>query len=217
MKFLVVDDHAIVRKGIIELLRAEFSSAEIVEAFNGAEALIKVKDSIWDLILLDISMPVKNGIETLKQLRLESVRAPILMLSMQPEEQYAIWVLKEGASGFINKENTTEELIIAVRKVISGKKYISAAMIKKLELADNLLNPSGVDSLSDREMQVLKMIASGKTVTDIATEISLKITTISTYRAHLLEKLHLTTNAELIRFALDNGLPEQGLKEQSPL
>lgn len=209
MKFLVVDDHAIVRKGVVELLRAEFMSADIVEAGNGAEALLKVKDTIWDLILLDISMPVKNGIETLRQLRHEGVRAPILMLSMQPEEQYSLWVIKEGASGFINKENTTEELILAVRKVISGKKYISEAMVKKLELAEDHMKTSGIESLSDREMQVLKLIAAGKTVTDIATEISLKTTTVSTYRAHILEKLHLSTNAELIRFASDYGLYEE--------
>ena len=208
IKILIADDHAILRKGLIELLREEFPSAEMVEVTNGTDVIDKVREIIFDLILLDISMPGKNGIETLKQLRIEGIKAPILVLSMQPEEQYAIRVLKAGGSGFVNKNNTTEELIIAVNKTLSGKKYISATIAELL--AENMNNDGSINSaheqLSDREMQVLQLIASGKTVSEIAEIIYLSVNTVSTYRARILEKLSLHNNAELTRYSLDNGL-----------
>ncbi|MDB5226725.1 MAG: response regulator transcription factor [Bacteroidota bacterium] len=206
MKILIADDHAIVRQGVMELLRTEFVSTEIHEASHGGEALDKIKDGIWDIILLDISMPVKNGIETLKQLRAKGIKAPVLMLSMQPEDQYALRALKAGASGFVNKASATDELISAVHVVLSGRKYISAGLTKRLGIVHDASGSFSHEDLSDREMQVLQLIASGKTVTEIAVEVSLGITTISTYRAHILEKLQLTTNAELVRYAVSNGL-----------
>lgn len=208
LKILIADDHAIVRKGLVELLHEEFFSAEIQEVTNGIDAIEKVRGRIWDLILLDISMPGKNGIETLKQLRSEGIKTPILILSMQPEEQYAIRVLKAGGSGFVNKNNTTEELIIAVHKVLSGRKYISAPIAEMLaENMNGFSNSNPInEQLSDREMQVLQLIASGKTVSEIAEEIFLSVNTVSTYRARILEKLSLSNNAELTRYAMDNGL-----------
>jgi DNA-binding NarL/FixJ family response regulator len=207
MKILIADDHAIVRKGIIELLREEFSDAEVIEASNSIETIDKLRKDNFDLILLDISMPGRNGLETLKQLRADGVKSPILMLSMHSEEQYAVRVLKAGASGFVKKDCATEELIKAVHKVMSGKKYISATTSEKLaeSMYDNGDSPSH-ESLSDRELQVLQLIASGKTVSDIALEISLSVNTISTYRTRILEKLQLNNNAEITRYAIDHGL-----------
>lgn len=207
MKILIADDHAIVRKGIIELLKEEYSDAVVAEASNSLETIEKLRKEKFDLILLDISMPGRNGLETLKQLRADGVQSPILMLSMHSEEQYAVRVLKAGASGFVKKDCATDELIKAVNKVMSSKKYISAATSEKLaeSMYDNGNEPSH-DLLSDRELQVLQLIASGKTVSEIANEICLSVNTISTYRARILEKLQLNNNAELTRYAIDHAL-----------
>lgn len=205
MNFLIADDHAIVRKGLAQMLREEFSGAEITEAGNGNVILEIADKQHWDLILLDISMPGRNGIEILKQLRANGVKTPILILSMHPEDQFAVRVLKAGASGFLNKESATEELIAAVKKVLSGRKYVSDAVADRL--AETTGDPKPIhEILSDREMQVLQSIASGKTVSEIADEISLSVNTISTYRTRVLEKLGLKNNAELTRFAIDNHL-----------
>lgn len=207
MRVLIADDHAIVRKGLAHLIREEFQGAEISEASNGGEVLEKVKEGIWDVILIDISMPGRSGLDTLKQIRDFEIKAPVLVISMHPEDQYATRVLKAGASGFLNKDTATEELITAIHKVLSGKKYISASLAEKLaEGLDNSGTKAINELLSDREMQVLQLIASGKTVGAIAEEISLSVNTISTYRARILEKLNLNNNAELMRCALDNGL-----------
>ena len=204
MKFLVADDHAIVRKGLVQILHEEFPEAEVTEVSNSNKVLEEVSRQTWDVILLDISMPGRNGIETLKQIRANGIKAPILMLSMHPEDQYAVRVLKAGASGFLNKESATEELLVAVRKVLSGRKYISSAVAEKL--AETTGEKNAHELLSDREMQVLQHIASGKTVSEIAEEIALSVNTISTYRTRILEKLDLNNNAELTRYALDNNL-----------
>ncbi len=207
MNILIADDHAIVRKGLVQLLREEFHFATITEAANSAEVAEKAKGVIWDVILLDISMPGRNGLDVLKQLRADGVKAPVLMLSMHPEDQYALRVLKAGASGFLNKDSATEELIAAVHRVLSGKKYISASLAEKL--ADSMGDTSGRPAhelLSDRELQVLQLIAAGKQVSEIADTISLSVNTISTYRTRILEKLSLANNAEITRYAIDNKL-----------
>ncbi|HLP10908.1 MAG TPA: response regulator transcription factor [Flavobacteriales bacterium] len=204
MKFLIADDHAIVRKGLVELLCEEFPEAEITEVANSSEVFNALGKQIWDVILLDISMPGKNGIEILKQVRANGIKAPVLMISMHPEKQYAIRALKSGASGFLNKESATDELLAAVRIVLSGKKYVSISLAQ--QLADGLGAKQGHEMLSDREMQVLQLIASGKLVSEIAEEISLSVNTISTYRARILEKLNLNNNSELTIYALDNKL-----------
>ncbi|SRR5258706_11024434 len=207
MKFLIADDHAIVRKGIVQLLREEFTMSEIKEVTNGNAVLEEARKQLWDAILLDISMPGRSGIEVVKQIRTNGVKTPILVVSMYPEEQYAIRALKAGASGFLSKESANEELLAAVHKILSGKKYISPS------IADKLVDAVGVpgeiptlELLTDREMQVLQLIASGKTVSGIAEEISLSVNTISTYRTRILEKLSLTNNAELTRYAIDHKL-----------
>ena len=207
MRFLIADDHAIVRKGLVQMLRDEFHCVAVIEVSNGIEALEQTRKKRWDLILLDISMPGRNGIDTLKQIRSDGVKTPVLMLSMHSEEQYAVRALKAGASGFVNKESATEELLVAVRKVLSGKKYITASIAEKLAdiLGGDEVRPVH-EMLSDREMQVLQSIAAGKTISTIAVEVSLSINTISTYRRRILIKLGLENNSELTRFALDNNL-----------
>lgn len=204
IKFLIADDHAIVRKGLVQILREEFSKAEITEVASSSQVMDEVDRQSWDVILLDISMPGRNGIETLKQIRTNGVRTPILMLSMHPEDQYALRALKAGASGFLNKETAPEELLAAVRLLLSGRKYITPSVAEKL--TETISEKNAHELLSDREMQVLQRIASGKTVSEIAVEIALSVNTISTYRTRILEKLNLNNNAELTRYALDNNL-----------
>ncbi|MGZ3864448.1 MAG: response regulator [Bacteroidia bacterium] len=207
MKILIADDHAIVRKGLTQVLREEFPDVEITEAANGQEVIDVVQKKIWDCILIDISMPGRNGLELLKQIRDFGIKAPVLVITMHSEEQYAVRVLKAGAAGFLNKDTAMDELISAIHKVLSGKKYISASLAEKLaEGFDIHASKPANELLSDREMQVLHMLASGKTVGVIAEEISLSVNTISTYRTRILEKLGLSNNAELMRYALDNGL-----------
>ena len=207
MKFLVADDHAIVRKGLVQILSDEFPAAVIKEVSNSHEVMEEVGKETWNVILLDISMPGRNGIETLKQIRAEGIKIPVLMLSMYSEEQYAVRVLKAGASGFLNKETATEELLEAVHKVLSGRKYITPSVAEKLidTLSEREEKPT-YELLSDREMQVLQYIAAGNTVSEIAEEVSLSVNTISTYRSRILDKLNLNNNAEITRYAIDNNL-----------
>lgn len=207
MNILIADDHAIVRRGLVELLRENFPAALIIEANSSTDALEKVKGKVWDIIMLDISMPGRNGVDVLKQLRADGIKAPILMLSIHSEEQYAIRVLKAGASGFLNKDSATEELILAIRKVLSGKKYITDTLAEKLatnSLGD--LDKPIHELLSDREMQVFQLLANGNSVSEIADNIALSVNTISTYRSRILDKLCLNNNVEITRYALDNGL-----------
>ena len=178
MKVIIADDHAIVRKGLVGILKNSFPSLKIDEVTNGMDVIQKVHaNPEWDLILMDISMPGMNGIETVKQLKSEGCKIPILILSMQPEEQYAVRVLKAGAAGFIKKDSSTDELIQAIQKVLSGRKYISAAVAEKLAeaMTDHGGNVILHEQLSDREMQVLQLIASGKTAGCEKTSFSGKI------------------------------------------
>lgn len=207
MNVLIADDHAILRKGLIEILKDAYPSLRHYEASNGAETLHIARKYHLDLILLDISMPGKSGLETLKQIRTEGIQTPILILSVQPEDQYAVRVLRAGASGYLNKDSAPEKLLTAIDQILMGKKYIS------IEVASHLAQSFSVNSdkdlyetLSDREFQVLKLIASGKTVSQIAIDISLTVNTISTYRSRILDKLHLKNNAELTKYAIENNL-----------
>jgi DNA-binding NarL/FixJ family response regulator len=179
------------------------------EASNGHEVLTKVMKHDYSVILLDISMPGKSGLDVLKELKNERPKLPVLILSMYPEEQYAVRVLRAGASGYLTKEGAPEELIYAIRKVVQGKKYVSASLAEKLvfDLDGDSQKPLH-ESLSDREFQVLCMIASGKTVSDISEELALSVKTISTYRTRLLEKMKMKNNAELTHYAVQNRLVE---------
>lgn len=207
INILIADDHAIVRKGLIQIINENFSQPYIFEANNSAEINAVIKEYSWDIILLDISMPGRNGIDILKQLRLDGIKAPILMLSMHSEDQYAIRVLKAGASGFVNKNSATTELIQAMQKVLSGKKYISEIVANQLLDMPNILSDKPLfQQLSDREMQVFELLAKGKTISEIAHEISLSANTISTYRSRIFEKLGLNNHADLIKYAIEIDL-----------
>lgn len=206
MKALIADDHPIVRKGIIQLLKDAFPDILTEEVNSGIEAVKRINQEKWDLIILDISMPGRNGIDVLKHSRNSGVKTPILILSMQAEEHYALRTLKAGASGYVSKESAGDELVKAVEKVMKGKKYISPKVTEIL--AENLGEEPEIihEKLSDREMEVMMQIASGKTVSDIASELNLSVSTVSTYRLRILEKLHLHNNAEILRYVFENGM-----------
>ena len=204
LRILIADDHAIVRKGLALLLCEKYPTSQVKEVPGGNEVLEEIIKQIWDTILLDISMPGRNGIETLKQIRTNGNKTPVLMLSMHPEEQYAIRVLKAGASGFVNKASAAEELLAAVSEILEGRKYITPYIAQKL--ANSPGDKPDHELLSDREMQILQLIASGKTISEIARELVLSVNTISTYRTRILEKLGLHNSAEMTRYALDNNL-----------
>ena len=206
---LIADDHAIVRQGLRQILSETDDLVVAGEADDGVEALQLARQQEWDVFLLDVSMPNRNGIDTLKQLKKEYPRLPVLILSMHPEEQYAVRALKAGASGYLTKQSAPEQLVTAIRQVAAGLKYISAALAQ--ELANHVGEEHEAqphDTLSDREYQTLTMIASGKTVSDIARELSLSVKTVSEYRARLLVKMKLKNSAELTHYAIKNQLVE---------
>ncbi len=209
IRVLIADDHAIVRQGLRQILSDTPDLTVAGEAENGVQAVQMVRSGDWDVVLMDVSMPDRNGIDALKLIKKEHPRLPVLILSMYPEEQYAIRALKAGAAGYLTKQSAPELLVTAVRQGASGKKYVSPS------LAEELANAIGDDSerpphekLSDREYQTLCMIASGKTPTEIAEALNLSVKTVSVYRARLLEKMNLRNNAELTHYGLKHGLAE---------
>ncbi len=207
MKILIADDHELVRSGLARIIAEEFSSCTIHEAENGLQAEKMARSGKWDLIISDMSMPDKTGLDVLKQLRSEAIKIPVLILSIHPENQYALRVLKAGGNGYITKDCPRAEFINAVKIILSGKKYISANVAEKLASRfDDEINKEQHELISDRELQVLKLIASGKTVSEIADELALSIATISTYRHRLLEKMNFKNNAELTHYAITNHL-----------
>jgi DNA-binding NarL/FixJ family response regulator len=209
IKILIADDHPIVRQGFKQVLQDTADLVVADEAGNGQEVIGLVSKKDYDVILLDISMPGKNGLEVLKELKVLNPKIPVLILSIYPEEQYAIRALKAGASGYLTKASAPEELISAIRKVSRGGKYISSSLAEKI--AYELDGDSGKaphETLSDREYQILLMIASGKTVSDIAGEMCLSVKTVSTYRSRIIDKMKLKNNAELTTYAIRNKLVE---------
>ena len=207
IRILIGDDHAIVREGLKQILAETSDMAVAGEAANGQEVLEQVSKNDWDLLLLDIAMPGRAGMDILKQLRSERPELPVLMLSMYPEEQYAVRALKAGASGYLTKESAPEELIAAIRKVSQGGKYVSSSLAEKLAVYLETDHEKPVhELLSDREYQVMAMIASGKTVKQIADELSLSVKTISTYRSRTLRKMEMKNNAEITYYAIKHAL-----------
>lgn len=207
MRMLIADDHAVFRRGLKETIGEAFPKVVFSEAKSAQETLEHARARDWDIVILDISMPGKSGLDILSDLRRLRPRLPILVLSMHPEEQYARRALKAGASGYLTKESVPEELKLAVRKLVAGGRYVSATLAEKL--AHDLGKGADVpvhEMLSDREFQVLRMIAAGKTIKQIADEIGLSVKTVSTYRARILEKTGLKTTAELIRYAFQAQL-----------
>ncbi|MFA5629244.1 MAG: response regulator transcription factor [Dehalococcoidales bacterium] len=207
MKVLITDDHPIVRQGLKQLLKETYESIVIDEAGNGTEALDKIKDQKYDIVLLDIAMPGLNGLEVLKEVRKFDKALPILIISIYPEDQYALRCLKAGASGYLTKDTAFDELTLAVERILSGKKFISPSLADKLAQHLNQGAPKlPHELLSDREDQVMRYIASGKTATEIAAELNLSVKTINTYRNRILKKMQIKNSAELIRYAVQNQL-----------
>ena len=206
-RILVADDHAVVRRGIKEMLADASDTFHVEEAGTAPEVLDRVGAEAWDLLILDLNLPGRGGLDLLADIRRDRPRLPVLVLSMYPEDQFAMRALRAGASGYVTKESAAEELITAVNKIVKGGRYVSAALAERMAVS---LGPESDrpphEALSDREFQVLRLIASGKTVSQIADELSLSVKTISTYRTRILEKMAMTTNAELTVYAVRAGL-----------
>ena len=207
IKILIADDHAIVRKGLKQILDDEPDMVVVDECSNGSELLAKIGALDCNLILLDISMPGRNGLEILEQLHNEKSALPVLILSMYPEEQYAFRALRAGAAGYLTKVSAPDELITAIRKVYWGGKYVSASLTEKLasELGRKTGRPSH-DELSNREYQVMCQLATGKSVSEISDGLSLSVKTVSTYRKRILTKMQMKNNAEIINYVIKHGL-----------
>lgn len=207
LKVLIADDHAIVRKGIKLLLLEQYPFADIGEAADVETLINEVIRQQWDVVICDMNMPGRSGIDGLQQIKQISPRLPVLIMSMYPEDQYALRALKAGASGYLGKETIHDDLIRAVETVMLGKKFITPSIAEKLAgsfhiQAEVILH----EMLSDREFDVLKLLASGKSISEIALQLSLSSTTVSTYRSRIMEKMNLRNNAELTRYAIENNL-----------
>ncbi|HKF42524.1 MAG TPA: response regulator transcription factor [Thermoanaerobaculia bacterium] len=207
MRILIADDHAIVREGLKTILSREHDMEVGAEAANSEEALRLALDENFDVVILDVFMPGNGGLETLGRLRKERPELPVLVLSVHPEDDLALQALRSGASGYLNKDAACEQLVGAVRKVVSGGHYISESLAEKLALGLTL-EPARplAELLSDREYDVLRRLASGRTVSGVAEDLGLSVKTISTVRSRVLRKLHLQNTAELIRYAIGQGL-----------
>jgi DNA-binding NarL/FixJ family response regulator len=207
IRILIVDDHAVVRRGMVQLLKEDFKTAHFGEAATAPEALEKIRQGRWDLLILDIGLPGRGGLDVLRELKSARGAPPVLIHSMYPEEQFAVRAIKAGASGYLTKQSAPEELARAVRKVLVGGRYISDALADQLavEVAADTSRPVH-ELLSDREFTVLRLLASGKTVKQIAGELALSVKTVSTYRSRILEKTGMRTTAELMRYAIERKL-----------
>jgi len=207
IKILIADDHAVVRKGLKQILAETTDIVAADEAINGQEVLEKIRKNDYDIVMLDISMPGRNGLDILKQVKIEKPEMSVLILSMHPEEQYAVRALKAGASGYLTKDSAPDELILAIRKISQGRKYITSSLAERLAFYLEVDSEKPLhEALSDREYEVMRMIASGKTVREIAEELFLSIKTISTYRSRIMEKMGMKNNTELVHYALKNRL-----------
>jgi len=209
LRFIMADDHPVVLKGLKEILSESFNKAIIDETTTGYELLRKVQNNQYDLVLLDISLPDINGLEVLKEIKKKKPKLPVLIISMYLEEQYALRAMKAGAQGYVTKRSASDELVLAVRKILAGKRYISPAFAEKMLFdfesdAEKLPH----QSLSDRELQVLCMIGKGKAVNQIAEELHVSANTVRTYRTRILEKIGVKGTSELIHYAVMHGLTE---------
>ena len=209
MKILIADDHAIVRKGLKQLLLEEYPSAKIEEVADGESLITKVINEKWGVVICDLDMPGRSGLDIMRQIKEIAPKLPVLIVSIYPEDQYAVRVLKAGAAGYVSKDAATEELAKAVQRVSQGRKYISSSIAEII--AEDIGGNHNSDKaphelLSDREFGVFKLIASGKSVSEIAERLSLSSATVSTHRVRILTKMNMKTNAELTRYALDNKL-----------
>ena len=206
MKILIADDHAVLRKGLVQILTDEFAEAQFGEAATTAETLDALAREPWDVLVLDIFMPGRGGLDVLKDLRQQHPNLPVLVLSSAPEEQLAARTLKAGARGYLNKQAVPEELVKAVRKLLAGGRYVSAAMAERLGLEIGRKERPLHEALSDREYAVLRSLVAGKSIKEIAAELSLSPKTVSTYHIRVWKKLHVHNDAALVRYATEYGL-----------
>jgi DNA-binding NarL/FixJ family response regulator len=208
IKVLVSDDHALLRAGVKEILTHGFEDITFGEAADAQQVLASVNQQKWDLVILDLNMPGRSGVEVLRELKRLQPKLPVLVLSVHAEDQYGRRLLRAGASGYLNKEVVPDELIKAVRKVLAGGRYVSPALAERLafDLNEKDAGRAAHEALSQREFEVLRLIASGKTVSEIAEQIHLSVPTVSTYRARILSKMNMTTTAELMRYGLENRI-----------
>jgi DNA-binding NarL/FixJ family response regulator len=207
LRILITDDHAIIRKGLEQIVREAYPSAIIEEATDAESAIKKMLKTEYSVIICDLSMPGRGGLDVLQYVKQNFPKTPVLILSIHPEEQYAIRTLKAGAAGYLSKDTATEELVNAIQRVLQGRKYISSSIAEKMatELEHDANKPPH-ESLSDREFHVFRLLAAGKPVSEIAEELSLSLTTVSTYRSRIMIKMSMKNNAELTRYALENKL-----------
>lgn len=205
-KILIVDDHAVVRRGLRQIITEGLLNVEVKEATNGLEAEELARKNTFDIIVLDISLPGKNGLDVLKQLIESGVLSKILILSIYPEDQYGIRVIKAGASGFLNKDSAPNELVDAINTLLTGRKYVTPKIAEYLVNHISSSNKQPHETLSDREFQVMQLLSNGKTVSEIADELILSTTTVNTYRARVLTKLNIRNHAELTRYVIDAGI-----------
>lgn len=207
LRILIADDHTVVRKGLQQILHDQFPTAYIQEVTDAEELIKHVMASTWDVVISDLSMPGRSGLDALQQIKLSHPKLPVLILSIHPEEQYALRALKSGAAGYLSKDTAPDELVKAVQKVLLGKKYISQSIAEKLAntfSSDTATNPH--ENLSDREFDVMKLLANGKSVSEIADMLSLSVTTVSTYRARVMAKMDMKSNSDLTKYALEHKL-----------
>ena len=209
MKVLIIDDHAIVRRGMISLLQEHFKDVEVGEANDSKSGLEAVLREPWDLAIVDITMPGRNGLELIQDIKLEKPALPVLIISSHPEKDYALRSLKLGASGYVSKQSAADVLVTAVGRVIAGRRYISPALAEQLAgaLAGEASGTSH-ETLSNRELQVLRLIALGKTIKEISADLALSAKTVATYRSRIAEKMGLSSNVELTRYAMQHQLVE---------
>ncbi len=207
LRILIADDHSVVRKGLRQILLEGFPTASIEEVGDAEDMIKKVLSAEWDVVISDLSMPGRSGLEALQQIKQIQPKLPVLILSIHPEEQYAIRVLKSGAAGYLSKDLAPEELVNAVQRVMLGKKYITASVAEKLaSVFDQDNDKAPHESLSDREFSVLKMLAKGKSVSEIAELLFLSVTTVSTYRARIMSKMNMKSNADLTLYSIEHKL-----------
>jgi two-component system, NarL family, invasion response regulator UvrY len=207
IRVLIADDHTVVRRGLRQILLEGFPTAQIEEVPDAEELIKRVMQTEWDVVISDLSMPGRSGLEALQQIKQVQPKLPVLILSIHPEEQYAIRVLKAGASGYLSKDSAPDQLVNAVQRVLLGKKYITDTIAEKLaSVLDQDSNKSPHEYLSDREFSVLKMLAAGKSVSEIAESLFLSVTTVSTYRSRIMTKMNMKSNADLTLYAVEHKL-----------